>query len=515
MSRLLKDVTKKPASSTQKLLRISVVVLLVSSLVLTGWIAVARARQTEATVKAIVRQQAELADIRFRLFFLPVMTQLSVIRELGQEGILDSSQPEDFKRALAALVKPLDQVGTLVVAGEDEPFPLSYRGAEWEPLDLDEVRASPWYEGALQSVQDGSIYWADPRSLSTSKEPGLVAAIAWQSPGNSTHPTVLSLNIKRSQLERFVQALPNRDSGDLLLLSELDRVVRFSTAIDDRVEMTTREQFFRTAEHSAGSTLTDFLRQLDKLDVAPEPFRFTLKGSPWWIAFEHITLGQRTIWIGVDAPESTLLAGVRRTEHILIYTLVGILVLGMVSVIFLARSYGKQLQKMSEKPKYAGASERELSELVHRGEQERLEFKSTLRWNLKAGKPGDEISRAWMKTLVAFMNTNGGTLIVGVEDNGQILGIEADKFPNQDKYLLHFNNLIKQHVGLEYAGQLTAAIRSVEGKRILVVDCERSPKPVFLKHGDDEEFFVRIGSGTRKLPLSKVLEYIGARAAAS
>ena len=89
--------------------------------------------------------------------------------------------------------------------------------------------------------------------------------------------------------------------------------------------------------------------------------------------------------------------------------------------------------------------------------------------------------------------------------------MEADQFPNEDKYLLHFNNLVKQHVGLEHTARISVAIRSVKDKRILVVDCERSPEPVFLILGENEEFFVRVGSGTRQLPASKVLEYVKKR----
>jgi predicted HTH transcriptional regulator len=216
--------------------------------------------------------------------------------------------------------------------------------------------------------------------------------------------------------------------------------------------------------------------------------------------------------MGLALPESELLRHFKEEEHVLIYVLLGILGLGIVSVILLARQYEERLQEIQMRPKYSEASEEDIRALIREGEQERLEFKSTLRWNLKAKKVGNKIIRAWLKTLVAFLNTDGGTLLIGVRDDGEILGTEADQFPNEDKFLLHFNNLIKQHVGLEHAAHIFAAIRSVEDKRILVVDCERSLKPVFLRFGDEEEFFVRVGSGTRRLPPSKVLEYIKARA---
>jgi predicted HTH transcriptional regulator len=215
--------------------------------------------------------------------------------------------------------------------------------------------------------------------------------------------------------------------------------------------------------------------------------------------------------VGLSKPESELLERFTRTENILIYVLISALTLGVASVVFLASSYGRQLGEIEERPKYSAASEEELLALIRGGEHQRVEFKSTLRWNLKAKKPGNEIARAWLKTLVAFLNTDGGTLLIGVEDSGHVLGIEADQFPNEDKFLLHFNNLVKQHVGLEHAASISAAIRSVMDKRIMVIDCEESKEPVFFKQGDDEEFYVRVGSGTRRLPISKVLDYTRSR----
>jgi len=100
---------------------------------------------------------------------------------------------------------------------------------------------------------------------------------------------------------------------------------------------------------------------------------------------------------------------------------------------------------------------------------------------------------------------------VGVEDSGNILGIEADRFQNEDRMLLHLNNLIKQHIGLEFAGSLFFDLRPMGTKKILVIDCERSDEPVFLKNKGAEEFFIRVGPGSRRLSTSEVVEYLKTR----
>jgi len=178
---------------------------------------------------------------------------------------------------------------------------------------------------------------------------------------------------------------------------------------------------------------------------------------------------------------------------------------------FESRRSGRTLESLARLPRHNDDSEDEIKTLIRAGENDALEFKSTLRWNLKANRADKNIELACLKTMVAFMNTEGGTLLVGVTDEGAITGIEADNFPNEDKFLLHFNNLVKEHIGLELAELISFGLKRIDDQSILVVDCGRSSAPVFLRHGSEEEFYVRVGPGSRKLPTSKVLDYVRAR----
>jgi predicted HTH transcriptional regulator len=112
-----------------------------------------------------------------------------------------------------------------------------------------------------------------------------------------------------------------------------------------------------------------------------------------------------------------------------------------------------------------------------------------------------------LKTVVAFLNTDGGTLLIGVKDDGTALGIDVDQFPTEDKYLLHFTNLVNDQIGKQFSGQIRWNTRELHDKKILRVDCSASPVPVFLKSKDEEEFYVRTGPSSVKLSSSEVLEY--------
>ena len=161
----------------------------------------------------------------------------------------------------------------------------------------------------------------------------------------------------------------------------------------------------------------------------------------------------------------------------------------------------------------AGSANRcaQIKSLIHQGETDRVEFKSTLRWNLKKERAEKGIEKAWLKSVVAFLNTDGGVLLVGVGDDGNILGTSADRFDNDDRYLLHVNNCIRQHIGLECSSFIRFHLVPVDEKNVLLVECQPSPSAVFLKIGKEEEFYVRVGPGSRRLSTSEVLAYMAHR----
>lgn len=149
--------------------------------------------------------------------------------------------------------------------------------------------------------------------------------------------------------------------------------------------------------------------------------------------------------------------------------------------------------------------------IIAGGETDQAEFKSTLRINLKTGNADKGVEKAWIKTIVAFLNSSGGVLLVGVEDDGNILGTAADQFENEDKCLLHVNNKIKQYIGLESAGFIRYRLVALGEREVLYVECRPSPSPVFVHLGKDEEFYIRVGPGSRQLSTSEVLKYVSNR----
>jgi hypothetical protein len=162
-------------------------------------------------------------------------------------------------------------------------------------------------------------------------------------------------------------------------------------------------------------------------------------------------------------------------------------------------------------PAPGGGGDVSAVELVASGETTRVEFKSTLRVNLHTNQPDKKMEHSCLKTIAAFLNAHGGHLIVGVNDAGEVVGIENDKFPNEDKMNLHLVNLIKDRLGPQHMLHIEPRFESVDGKRVLVVRCKPSNMPVFLKDGNTEQFFARTGAATTELLPSQIQAYIQQR----
>jgi len=153
-----------------------------------------------------------------------------------------------------------------------------------------------------------------------------------------------------------------------------------------------------------------------------------------------------------------------------------------------------------------------LEQMVLQGESKYTEFKSTLRVNMHTGEKDKRMEHAVLKTINGFLNSKeGGTLVIGVADNGDAVGIEKDGFVNEDKMDLHLGNLIKTQLGTASMLHITPHFEEYKGERVFLVDCKPSKLPVYLKCGNDEEFYIRAGGSSAKLTPSQMTDYINQR----
>jgi hypothetical protein len=155
--------------------------------------------------------------------------------------------------------------------------------------------------------------------------------------------------------------------------------------------------------------------------------------------------------------------------------------------------------------------------LLEKGEGQQIEFKQTLRWDVRQGALHKRLEDQCLKAIAAFTNSKGGTLLIGVCDDGVVHGLDSDLATlgeSLDKFGLHLTGLIKDRFTASFrAGYVEVSFPTVDKKLVCRVDVKRSRKPVYLAISDGagaatERLIVRLGASSQEIPLSQVADYV-------
>ena len=157
-----------------------------------------------------------------------------------------------------------------------------------------------------------------------------------------------------------------------------------------------------------------------------------------------------------------------------------------------------------------------IEELIEEGESDGLEFKSSLRWDYYQGAPNKKLEDVIVKTVCAFANAEGGTLLIGVDDEGKVLGLDNDYSAidgDRDRFELHLRQLLSNHFGKSFvASKVKTGFSVISDLDICQVDVERASEPLVVKLKDkngqtQEHLYVRSGNSSQEIPLSEAHKF--------
>jgi hypothetical protein len=159
--------------------------------------------------------------------------------------------------------------------------------------------------------------------------------------------------------------------------------------------------------------------------------------------------------------------------------------------------------------------------LIQALESEKLEFKSTLRYDLMENKVNTKLEKVIVKTIAAFANSLGGDIIIGVSDDKEILGLDKDYISlnngNSDKFQLKIREILANEIGqLFVINNINISFHSITGKEVCKISVFPSKKPIYISENDksgnkQERFFVRSGNSSIPLSLKDSNEFIAKR----
>jgi hypothetical protein len=157
-----------------------------------------------------------------------------------------------------------------------------------------------------------------------------------------------------------------------------------------------------------------------------------------------------------------------------------------------------------------------VADLVAAGESQTLEFKSSARWNLRTASVDKKMEHVIVKTVCAFLNAEGGTLLIGVDDAGHAVGLDNDfktlgQKGTRDGYELYLRQLLDNGLSIQTAGLLRIRFETFQGQDVCIVSIAASGRPVFARPAegsrDPSEFWVRIGNASKTLFGDDMVEY--------
>lgn len=180
----------------------------------------------------------------------------------------------------------------------------------------------------------------------------------------------------------------------------------------------------------------------------------------------------------------------------------------------LARAMNRFLSKLGTAGEGA-TSTVGIEELLGSAESQNLEFKSSLRWDFEKGYTVKVLEQVVVKAAAGFLNSEGGDLVIGVDDSKVVLGLEGDygssqRIGDRDGFERHLNGLLRNAVGDATLAFVTANFHQVDGKEICQVSIEPSDHPVYVpgEDGQGQAFYLRQGNATRSLDPKQALDYV-------
>lgn len=154
----------------------------------------------------------------------------------------------------------------------------------------------------------------------------------------------------------------------------------------------------------------------------------------------------------------------------------------------------------------------DLPSLIKNGEGEHLEFKASVRWDFRQNKPNRALEIVIAKTIAGFMNHRGGSLLIGVTDDGEISGLEHDyatlKQKNRDGFERCIMDIVTTRLGTDLCSGIHSLFYEIEGKDVCRVIIESSITPVYLLEEKVSKYYLRAGNGTRELDAREAVSHM-------
>jgi len=429
-----------------------------------------------------------------------------LIRKLNQNQYISTYLILEHGRKLSVLEKDKDTYLFAVDSTDNTEV------VDWQRLDRNQnikntwkralgvqINILDWGEEVFNDTYNYQIpIWTAINGLMENANRSAALHISWKSKKNNRLLTCIAI-------------IDNFDPSFFLPKSGKLNVEQFITNIND--------QTFPIFGHAKNDTLVNHLRERcieswKAIGAASNStFNFTYNEHDYWgQSLETDIRGIKSYLVVVE--ENTLdLSSLTRNAAFIVLSAI----LFIISLLFFVLFRRKGEQTIENYISHQ-LSDKHASELIKLGENNHLEFKSSFRYDLKEQKVNKDLEYVIAKSIAAFNNAKGGTLIIGVDDDGKILGLENDINTLKRKNLDFFENFLRSFLNKAFSisfvtNNLQIKFPVVDQKVICRIDVISGTSPVFVEvvknNTKSERFYVRSGNTSMEMKtLSEINRYI-------
>lgn len=249
-------------------------------------------------------------------------------------------------------------------------------------------------------------------------------------------------------------------------------------------------------------------------EIPKGTFKFSYDNQVYWNSFKRLTEERGIQFYLYTIPNSQLIA--KSTPIFSDYStyVAGALIFLGLLLLFIRKRFFYRPNRMKIPT---------VNEILRQDEDRYLEFKSSLRWDYRQEKTNPELEKVIMKTIAAFGNTDGGILLIGVDDDKNILGLEKDfqtlKKSDADYYEVHLRNIMHKLMGVKYVSKyIRTQFELMEGnKMVCKIKVIPANEPLYLQYKNkngqlEEKFYVRSGNSSHEIKsIAEINDYINSK----
>ncbi len=376
--------------------------------------------------------------------------------------------------------------------------------SSWQESLEEPIKKTPWYHKLVQSKDQ--IQWFLRLKSEENNDELFYAGFSYSS---GKVNSIIIMEFSRLNLLKNFKISSTYEHVNLSVKTAEGKKLNLANRIGNNTE---QKEYINEQNDSLHLNALNHFKKFDKLDSGT--FNFNFENETYWNSFKRFPEKTGILYYLLTIPNKDLhLNMATNISSYLNWIAIILMSFGLV-LLFVKKRFFYRSNRLMIPP---------VKEILKEDENRYLEFKSSSRWDYRQEKSNPELEKVILKTLAAFGNTDGGILLIGVDDDKNILGLEKDfntlKKSTADYYEIHLRNILHNLIGVKYVSKyIRMKFEICENQKVICkIKVIAADEPAYLKFKNkngqvEEKFYVRSGNSSQEITsMAEINDYINTR----